>query len=1357
MLRYLSFYERQGKWRTWNDKNIGNGKKWEREIQENLKNCRAAILIVSQQFLDTDYILNEELPRLKERFDKGEITIHPIILEPCTYYDHEWLGTLETFPEKVETPKKYEDHSLFSFTEYEQKERITAYVRELSILISRKYSRQGTDKTVVELNNNPYVGLAPFTTKEANRFFGRETLVKNLRKKLNQYSFLAIIGPSGSGKSSVVRAGLMPKLQAEAHIVIYTTPDNDPFKGLALALNKAYYQHNNQQNYPTEQLLDRLKDNQEALHYISEELLIDKGQRLVLVLDQWEEIFTLTKEEGTRTAFIDLLLYTVGREKSKACVVLTMRSDFMGHIAAYHGLNKEFTQHLFQLGPMNNAELKEAIEKPLEGSSVQLEAKLVDELVGEVQIIKAPLPLLQYALKELFNKQQNGRITWEAYREIKGLTGALAQRAQNEYDKLDNQSKQLMRRMLTLRLIKPGEGTEPTRRRASLEELYQNPEQQLLIAEWANARLLTTTDGYVEIAHEALISQWPQLKKWLDEDYEVARQSQLLAQEAQNYQQIKEKEGVAKAKDYLPTGFRLEQIEQLLNEEKVELSEPEKDYIRAAKILRKQQKEEEESKKLKVAKNRLRIALGAIIVSIIVIYFFMYQNNTLRYSLAENSIFRSNIEFANYLEEDNHVNAFDEIMKIDLLSRKYGLDLPEQFYKSVSELYTANDYLPVFKAPFIEGALYSYSKQEKVIIVSPEEDKEEFSIRVVDLIDKKSNSWKSEIETPTIIVTSNDGTKFILANNVGDIALHSVKGGLIHEFNFYDNISSEDRPSDRQASIGSLKFSPNDQHILIESDNRFINLFDINNKSIREVYGNYSDDINSCFLTRFSNDGTLLYTVNQNGLMSFDLMGNNRRVSKFNTDSLSFDRDNRIGLVDILDSTSVQDLYFIYYDDLYSKVGKRFYVFNFSKPSISNLDQMIVHSTKELIVDKDFDILEYSKCFSYKNNNYLLFVTNSFFYFFQIDPFFYKLNEFNFMTFSSVLGNGRAQAEYRLIHNFYDRKYYIDFYYMKDSSNHITLFSRYHKVLSYKANINLTKIDNLKRHAFNRTNKISRRFDRILASDRKRGWIRTNLSLDIFMSIEKYSSGESDSLNYDFIFETSILKRFLLRYSLKSKTEFISYYINPPGEKSDSLHYSIYLFLDNRDVIHIDSGNSNSKCIYKHDADIVNVISFTEQPIFIIQDINDSITIVNSNFETKYKLNKRFDDSYLIPLRDNKHFAVVERDGDIYIYNIYTDNLIKIKSEYMEREYKYIKFIDVSESNDLVYAISDENILFVWKYSSGELVQFLLLNDYPSTLYLEDNPTRLYLEYKSKTLVIPIIKDVLEQWRSIKEMQYTEK
>jgi WD40 repeat protein len=427
----------------------------------------------------------------------------------------------------------------------------------------------------------PYRGLEAFRPEDKRFFFGRESLagwlVSALRRDVGPRSqgvrLLGVIGPSGSGKSSVVLAGLVPKLKAGAiegsqhWTVAILRPGDEPLTNLAAGLIASLQGPGMSPDIKSiYTLLEGLREDKgaqaldvfarSALHWSSEDV------RLLVVVDQFEELFTYRPEESAarqrfesdRILYLGNLLNAAAAPGGRVVVVLTMRSDFLGSCAVFPQLSAVLSAHQELVGPMTTAELREAIVQPAYVVGQEIEPALVERLLGDVKGQTGALPLLQFALMEVWKKRDSRRLTLRAYEVLgvdeqgrpRGIEGALEHRADEIYNGLSPADQDLCRRIF-LRLVQPGNGTEDTKRRVSFGELLPADtvradafRRLIYILSEREARLITTegddpSEGWVEVAHEALIQGWSRLRQWVDIDRSGLRVQRRLTDAAQEW------------------------------------------------------------------------------------------------------------------------------------------------------------------------------------------------------------------------------------------------------------------------------------------------------------------------------------------------------------------------------------------------------------------------------------------------------------------------------------------------------------------------------------------------------------------------------------------------------------------------------------------------------------------------------------------------------------------------------------------------------------------------------------------------------------------------------------------------------
>ncbi|MFQ5793681.1 MAG: TIR domain-containing protein [Candidatus Bipolaricaulia bacterium] len=455
----------------------------------------------------------------------------------------------------------------------------------------------------------PYRGLRAFGEEHAAFFFGQEEFSKRLLKATLNRNLVAVVGPSGSGKSSVVQAGLLPLLRrqrppAATWDAVLFTPGDRPFHRLAAALISLLEPSLNETDRLTEaRKLGKRLANGETLLEDAVERLLEKSEgtdRLLLVADQFEELFTLTPKTD-RKSFVTALLNAL--ERAPLSVLLTLRADFYGNaLALTRDLSDRLEGGVVNLGSMKRDELERAIVDPAQKVGLTFEPGLVDRILDDVGDNPGNLPLLEFALTELWAQRQGGMLTHAAYEDIGEVAGAIAQRAEAEFAKFTPEQRKATRRVFTrlVRVAQPEEGSEDTRRRATLVELGE--EARSVIKTLADARLLVTgRDGVteeekvgvarevfgketVEVVHEALVRGWKQLQSWLDEDREFLLWRQRLRAALTEWERTERDEGA------LLRGASLAEAERWLTERPDDLNPDEQGYTQESLALRKQER-----------------------------------------------------------------------------------------------------------------------------------------------------------------------------------------------------------------------------------------------------------------------------------------------------------------------------------------------------------------------------------------------------------------------------------------------------------------------------------------------------------------------------------------------------------------------------------------------------------------------------------------------------------------------------------------------------------------------------------------------------------------------------------------------
>ncbi len=469
----------------------------------------------------------------------------------------------------------------------------------------------------------PFMGLQYFDVEDAGRFFGRELLVAQLIERLKQSNFLAVVvGASGSGKSSIIRAGLIAALQRGEPLaapqggevlppvgssqwpIHLITPTANPLEALAASLTRDV-----ESVTATSTLIDDLRREPRSLHLYARKLLSQQhASRLLLVVDQFEELFSLCRDETERKVFIDNLLTAVDPEtRGPTLVVIALRADFYEYCGQYANLRQALAHHQEYIGPMSRDELRRAIEEPARLGGWEFEAGLVDVILREVGEEPGALPLLSHALLETWRRRRGHTMTLAGYTASGGVYGAIAKTAETVFQSF-SADEQVLARRIFLRLVELEESIQDTRRRATLAELQPGTQQQAAVEAVLNrlveARLVVTGEKTVEIAHEALIREWPTLRRWLDENREWLRLHRQIGGDAQTWLILGRDDGA------LYRGVRLAAADEWAAKHRAELSALEAEFLDASSALQQRELEQARSTAARLRRGVVGLTIG---------------------------------------------------------------------------------------------------------------------------------------------------------------------------------------------------------------------------------------------------------------------------------------------------------------------------------------------------------------------------------------------------------------------------------------------------------------------------------------------------------------------------------------------------------------------------------------------------------------------------------------------------------------------------------------------------------------------------------------------------------------------------
>ncbi|HMM88021.1 toll/interleukin-1 receptor domain-containing protein [Bradyrhizobium sp.] len=483
----------------------------------------------------------------------------------------------------------------------------------------------------------PFRGLRPFREEDQPFFCGREAFTGILEAALEKSNLVAVVGASGSGKSSVVRAGLIPRLRRKSNCVwdvVVTLPQERPFHSLAATFLPLLEPELSEVDRlrEIEKLAGALSSGEIQLRSIVYRALEKQPgtDRLLLFVDQWEELYTLCRDEAIRHSFISQLMEVL--ESDRMSLVFTLRGDFYGHALADRRLSDRLQDRVVNIGPMTHEELRSAIREPAEKVGLRFEDGLIDRILEDVGQEPGALPLLEFLLSELWEKRHNGELLHEAYNAIGGVRRAIAERAEQAFARLSAPEQEAAHWAL-LALVVPGEGAEDTRRRAQMQEL--DAVGRNVIGKLASDRLLVTTRDatgreVVEVGHEALIREWKRLREWVDENREFLRTLRRLEEEAE-FWEISDRDPEL----LLPAGRRLIEAQHLLNERPQAVGGQARAYVTASVLADRQRQERTRLAEQQQLRRTRWFAMAVSVLLLMAIGFLLLS--VVQYNIAQGS------------------------------------------------------------------------------------------------------------------------------------------------------------------------------------------------------------------------------------------------------------------------------------------------------------------------------------------------------------------------------------------------------------------------------------------------------------------------------------------------------------------------------------------------------------------------------------------------------------------------------------------------------------------------------------------------------------------------------------------------
>ncbi len=496
--------------RVWYDKeSLPLGASWQPELEARLLDSRACAVCYGPQDIIGWERLEMEVALDRATRDHG-FRVFAVLLPGIGYFDASMLPPLLATKQWVDLRDGPESAAAIQ----DLVNAIHGVARPVEVL-----SDDGSE--------SPYRGLEMFEEEHAPYFFGRRAQVQRLLEALRRDRFLALVGQSGVGKSSLLRAGLLPRLKAgavagsELWRVLVLRPGAHPATTLAAKIVGLRPEGGMQGT------VDRLTSDDRTLYMAATLAVADEpaGSKLLLLVDQFEEIFTLCLDRTERSAFLSNLLYAAAVPHGHAVVVVAMRADFYPHLAEFPEFAQLAQSHHVLVGRMADTELREVILEPAYKAGLSVEQGLADTILDDVEREPGNLPLLEHALLETWRNRRGRELTLEGYRATGGVQHGLGERAEAVYESLSDEGR-VQARNLFLRLIQPGEGTEDTRRRIAMSEVTTSDGDAVTeaVRGFVGARLLTTSvddatnEPRIEISHEAVITGWERCRRWVDED-----------------------------------------------------------------------------------------------------------------------------------------------------------------------------------------------------------------------------------------------------------------------------------------------------------------------------------------------------------------------------------------------------------------------------------------------------------------------------------------------------------------------------------------------------------------------------------------------------------------------------------------------------------------------------------------------------------------------------------------------------------------------------------------------------------------------------------------------------------------------
>ncbi|MGD1698842.1 CHAT domain-containing protein [Dapis sp. BLCC M229] len=719
---------------------------------------------------------------------------------------------------------------------------------------------------------NPYQGLSAFQEEDSDFFFGQEKFVNKLVEVTHKQPLIAVVGPSGSGKSSVVYAGLVPQLRTEKKWLIESfLPGKEPFLSLAFVL-VGQLEPEAGETQKLREATGLARDMQEGRITLSQVVnrILERnhGQQLLLIADQFEELYTLCREKEKQERFAEVLLTAIREENVK--LILTLRADFYGYVLSYRPFRdalQEYTPQL--LSSMKREELQQAIELPAQKSEVQLEAKLTERILDDVGEEPGNLPLLEFALTRLWSKQENRVLTHHAYEEIGGVKKAIANHAEQIFQQLKETEKKQAERIF-LQLVRPGEGTEDTRRVATRGEVGEDNWNLVSYLAGYQARLVVTgrreEEDTVEVVHEALIREWGTLQGWIDANREFRTWQERLKVTLREWKKNNNDLGG------LLRGVRLSVAEDWLRKRGGEMTEEERNFIQVS------FKERDREKKERERRRQLTIiglsAFSFIALSLAGIAGWQWQNS-IKSEIQALSASSKALFTSNRYSFDPLIGALRAGKKLkNSIWWRNDAKLKLEVMEALSAIYWVRE----------SNRLENHQGFVQQVKYSPDDQ----TIATASF-DNTAKLWSTDgkelvtLEGHTADVVdvsfSPDGQTIATASRDKTVRLWNKQGELLNTFNAHENV------------VWSVSFSPDGKTIATASADQIAKLWTLDGVLLKDLKGHKGE----IFRISFSPDGETIATASaDNTVKLWDIQGNLLDTFTRHTDkvmSVSFSPD----------------------------------------------------------------------------------------------------------------------------------------------------------------------------------------------------------------------------------------------------------------------------------------------------------------------------------------------------------------------------------------------------------------------------------------------------------------------------------